>query len=405
MMLNAVIQSAYPQALAKLIAVLRDIHLAEDFLQSAIEQALINWPKKQPDNPVAWLVTVARNRYIDYYRKQQKQVALHSLPEPQESPDLDERALLLSYNDDLLRLLFTCCHPALNVETQIALALKHILGLDIEQIANALVIKRATIEQRLLRAKKKISANQIQYQIPSQDKWPQRLQGVLKTIYLLFNEGYFTTDSSDLIRNELCLEAIRLARLLHAAVKNEAEIIGLLALMLQQEARSPARVDSDGNLILLADQNRNLWKSANIQEANVLTEKALLLGKGTPYALQAAIASLHNNALSEETTDWQQIYGLYQLLLQLDSSPVIELNAAIALAKSGHLQLAIERVNALKVALKDYRHWHTCIAGLYFELGDFESAHTHYQSALKHVRGQHQVNFMKKRITQCLQSK
>ena len=188
MMLNAVIQSAYPQALAKLIAVLRDIHLAEDFLQSAIEQALINWPKKQPDNPVAWLVTVARNRYIDYYRKQQKQVALHSLPEPQESPDLDEQALLLSYNDDLLRLLFTCCHPALNVDTQIALALKHILGLDIEQIANALVIKRATIEQRLLRAKKKISANQIQYQIPSQDKWPQRLQGVLKTIYLLFNE-------------------------------------------------------------------------------------------------------------------------------------------------------------------------------------------------------------------------
>lgn len=400
-MINAIIQSAYPQALAKLIAALKDIHLAEDFLQSAIEQALQSWPQQQPDNPVAWLVTVARNRYIDYYRKQQKHIALQNLPEPQASPDLDEQALLMSYGDDLLRLLFTCCHPALNLETQIALALKHVLGLSVEQIANALVIKRATIEQRLIRAKKKIKANNIRYEIPSTAKWSERLQGVLKTIYLLFNEGYFATASEELIRHELCLEAIRLVRMLHVAVKNEPEILGLLALMLQQEARFPARVDTHGNLILLAEQNRNLWKKANIQEANILVEKALRIGRGTPYALQAAIASLHNNAATEEGTDWQQIYHLYRLLLKQDSNPVIALNAAIALAKSGCWEQGIEMVKSLGKALAEYRHWHTCIAGLYFESGDLESARYHYQNALAQAQGSRETRFIQQRIKLC----
>lgn len=273
-MIKNLIQSSYPQALAKLIAILKDIHHAEDFLQSAVEQALLKWPESQPDNGVAWLVRVAQNKYIDYYRRQQKQRSIDVIPEPTVLPDLSEQALLLSYNDDLLRLIFTCCHPALNQETQIALALKHILGLNIVQIASALVISKKTLEKRLIRAKKKMVANNIQYEIPKREQWPERLNGVLKTIYLLFNEGYLTTEDSNLICPDLCKEAIRLCRLLHLCIKDDPEVVGLLALLLQQDARLPARVDKNGQMILLANQDRCLWKKTNIQEANILVEKA-----------------------------------------------------------------------------------------------------------------------------------
>jgi len=187
-MINALIQTSYPQALAKLIVVLKDVHLAEDYLQSAVEQALVKWPELKPDNTVAWLIKVARNKYIDDYRKQQKQQSLASVTELIVLPDLSEDALLLSYNDDLLRLIFTCCHPALSQETQIQLALKHVLGLNLVQVANALVVSTKTLEKRLTRAKNKISANNIPYEIPKPKDWSERLTGVLKTIYLLFNE-------------------------------------------------------------------------------------------------------------------------------------------------------------------------------------------------------------------------
>ncbi len=400
-MINNLIQTSYPQALAKLIVILKDIHQAEDFLQSAVEQALLKWPESQPDNTVGWLVTVAQNRYIDYYRRQQKQQSIDAIPEPTVLPDLSEQALLLSYNDDLLRLIFTCCHPALNQETQIALALKHILGLNVVQIANALVISKKTLEQRLIRAKKKISVNNIQYEIPVSQQWPARLNGVLRTIYLLFNEGYLTTEDAQLVRPSLCKEAIRLCRLLHLCIKDEPEVVGLLALLLQQDARLPARVDDNDHMILLANQDRSLWKKTNIQEANILVEKALRDGRGTPYAIQAAIASLHNNAASESETDWPQIVGLYQVLISLDDNPVIQLNAAIALAKTGKYQAAIEWVIKLQPGLKKYRHFYTSLAGLYFEDKQFQLALVNYELALNSTFGQSEKDFMLMRIVEC----
>ena len=400
-MLHAIIQTAYPQALAKLIRTLKDIHYAEEFLQAAVEQALIKWPNKQPDNPVAWLTRVAQNKYIDYYRRQEKQVSYEHLSEPGVLPDLSEEALLISYNDDLLRLIFTCCHPSLNQETQIILALKHVLGLNVRQIASALVLNNKTLEQRLTRAKNKIRVNKIQYEIPPPNSWPQRLTGVLKAIYLLFNEGYFTTDDQSLIRLDLCKEAIRLSRLLHNCVKGDPEVIGLLALLLQTDARTPARLDSNNQMVLLADQNRQLWKKTAIQEANILVDKALRLGKGTPFAIQAAIASLHNNAENELATDWRQIYGLYLRLIQLDGNPVIQLNAAIALAKSGEFQKAIDKVIQLEPELSGYRHYQTTIAGLYFEHQAFSLALEHYSKALESCSGPNEVQFIEKRIDEC----
>jgi len=400
-MINALIQTSYPQALAKLIVILRDIHLAEDYLQSAVEQALLKWPQLPPENTVAWLVKVARNKYIDEYRKQLKQESFDSICEVAILPDLCEEALLLSYNDDLLRLIFTSCHPALNQETQILLALKHILGLTLVQIANGLVISTKTLEKRLTRAKTKISVNNIKYETPKPEEWPERLISVQKTIYLLFNEGYLTTEASGLIDKNLCKEAVRLARLLHQCIKNDAEVIGLLALLLQQEARIPARIDHNGQMILLADQDRSLWKKTNIQEGNILVEKALREGKGTPYAIQAAIASLHNNAVNESSTDWPQIYQLYQLLGRVDNNPIIELNAAVALAESGDCLTAIQKVIGLRKLLEKYRHYYTALAGLYFKDGQYKNSLAYYQLASERTNNQNERVFISKRIYEC----
>lgn len=400
--IHSQIKAAYPQALAKLIVVLNDIHQAEEFLQSAVEQALLSWPKSQPENTVAWLVKVAKNKYIDYFRKQKKHCALEVLEQQFILPELSEEALLLSYNDDLLRLIFTCCHPSLNQQTQLVLALKHILGLSVTQIASALLVNKKTLEQRLVRAKKKISANNIQYEIPGQKRWPDRLKGVLKTIYLLFNEGYLTTCEETHIRHSLCKEAIRLSRLLHQCIKNDAEVIGLLALLLQQDARAPARIDEQGNMVLLPEQRRHLWKKPNILEANILVEKALRYGRGTFYATQAAIASLHNNASCEEDTDWLQIYGLYCHLILLDDNPVIKLNAAIALFKTGNRLTAIEIVKKLESELSGYRHYYTGLAGLYFESEEYAKALKNYQVGLVKTDSPSEQRFIKKRIDECM---
>jgi RNA polymerase sigma-70 factor, ECF subfamily len=406
-MINAYIQAAYPQALSRLVSILGDIDQAEDGLQSAVELALTHWPQTLPDNQVAWLITVARNRFIDGQRRLNKQQSLDSfdgeytIPSLTIEPDLSEQALLLSYNDDLLRLIFTSCHPALNPETQITLALKHVLGLSVEQIASALLINKSTLQQRLVRAKKKILANGIEYQVPLPKRWHERLSGVLKTIYLLFNEGYLTTDQTSFIGANLCKEAIRLCRLVHQCIRGEPEVIGLLALLLQQDARRPARVDSEGSMILLADQDRSLWKRTNILEANQLVEKALLAGRGTPYAIQAAIASLHNNAPTYQDTDWQQIYGLYQVLIHLEENPIIHLNAAIALANCGQREKAIQTIKSLHSQLANYRHYYTALAGIYFESGDLIKALPLYREALQKTDSKGERTFIKKQILIC----
>lgn len=400
--LHSQIQAAYPQALAKLLIVLNNIQDAEDYLQSAVEKALVKWQHQLPENPVAWLVQVARNQYIDFYRRQTKQVSEQSIVEQSAEIDLSEQALLLSYNDDLLRLIFTCCHPALNQQTQIILSLKHVLGLTVNEIANALLIPKKTLQQRLLRAKKKIVGNSIQYEIPAKSSWEERIDGVLKTIYLLFNEGYLSTEHQTPIRTDLCKEAIRLTRLLHLGVRDNSEVLGLLALMLHQDARRPARFDDNGDIVLLEQQDKSLWKQTNIQEANSLVYKSLRSGGGSPYALQAAIAALHNHAGSAENTDWQQIYGLYCKLLEQQDNAVIRLNSLVAFAKSGQFKKAIDEILKLESQLENYPYYYSALAGLYFEKQDHKQALIFYNKALENTQSEFQVRFLKERVQKCI---
>lgn len=399
--MNAHLQASYPQALAKLIQITGNVSVAEDCLHGACEKALIRWKNQVPDSPTGWLVTVAKNQFIDLMRRENKSECLSILEEPSESPDLSEEALLASYNDDLLRLIFTSCHPALKPETQISLALKHILGLSNLQIANALMINEKTLEKRLTRAKKKIIANNIAYEIPAESRRKERLNGVLKTIYLLFNEGYFSTGQKDLIKRELCKEAIRLCRMLHQCIRGEAEIIGLLALMLHLDARADARTKNDGQPVILSEQNRKKWDKNSIQEANQLVEKALMIGGGKPYSIQAAIASLHNSSTTFESTDWPQIFELYMLLNQIENSPVAELNAYVAYAQFADKNTAIEKVKALETKLNNYRHYFTVLAGLHFENNEFDKAAKYYKMALEQAEGQREEKFIRERIDLC----
>ncbi len=400
-LLHSQIQTAYPQALAKLLIVLNNIQDAEDYLQSAVEKALVKWQEQRPDNPVAWLVQVARNQYIDFYRRQKRQVSDQSVQEQNVEVDLSEEALLLSYNDDLLRLIFTSCHPALNQQTQIILSLKHVLGLSVNEIASALLIPTKTLQQRLLRAKKKIIGNHIQYEVPAKSSWGSRLDGVLKTIYLLFNEGYLSTQHKNPIRTDLCKEAIRLTRLLHIGIRDNSEILGLLALLLHQDARRPARFDQQGNMVLLEHQDKKLWKQRNIQEANSLVYKSLRAGGGTPYALQAAIAALHNHPGKSDETDWPQIYGLYVKLLEQQDNAVIRLNSMVALAKCGKFEKAINQILELQSQLENYPYYYSALAGLYFENKDFKNALVYYQKALQNTESEFQLRFLQGRIEEC----
>lgn len=398
---DALIQSSYAQALSRLIGITNDVTIAEDCLHDAIEQALKHWPNECPDNPVAWLVSVARNKFIDTVRKNNKHTDIDGLEPTLDNPDLSEQALLASYSDDLLRLIFTCSHPALDLSTQVALTLKHVLGLSVEQIANALVVAPKSMEQRLTRAKKKIQAAKIEYQIPTPKQWQERLNGVLKTIYLLFNEGYLASSGQNAQAPDLCKEAIRLSRLLHSCIKDDPEVIGLLALMLQQNARAKARHSPDGEVILQKDQDRKHYDHGQIKEADVLVEKALRLGRGSPYAIQAAIASLYNNAENEAATDWHQIAGLYQVLMKLDDNPVIKLNAAVVYAKTHNIDFAIQQVLILRPQLKDYRHFYTCLGGLYFEQKDFCNAEVNYKKSLEMTMPEAEKSFIRARLQNC----
>ncbi len=395
------IQVCYPQALTKLIYRYKNIVVAEDLLHEAVVKALINWQENIPENSVAWLVTVASNHFIDQARREKRFVGNEINDEKVQEIDLSEQALLDSYKDDLLRLIFTCCHPALNIQTQMLLTLKHVLGMSVAEIANALVQKDKTIEQRLTRAKSKITQANIPYQIPTLQEWPERIDAVLKVIYLYFNEGYFTSRDQKLVDGQVCQSAIKLTRILHSCIRDNAEVIGLLALLLHQNARLPARVDDKNNLVLLAEQNRKLWRQSDIHEANILVEKSLLLGGGTPYAIQSAIAALHNNANSSEQTDWQQIYALYLKLLNWQNSPVIELNAEIARAQFTSTSEAITRIEKLAGKLITYRHFYSALAALYLQENNFSKAKLHYVNALRFTKNDVETRFISQQIEFC----
>ncbi len=388
--------------LATLIRLLGDIDRAEEALASALEAALVQWPTEgTPDNPRAWLIRTARNKAVDSLRRgalfEEKRAELEIEAAAAGAPDTDEEPV-----DDRLRLIFTCCHPALAVEAQVALTLRTLGGLETEAIARAFLVPPATMAQRLVRAKAKIRQAGIPYRVPDAEELPARLEAVLAVIYLVFNEGYAASSGTALLRREICEEAIRLGRLLVELMPSAAEARALLALMLLQDARREARVGADGEVILLEDQDRSRWDRPAIREGLALVEGTLRSAFPGPYALQAAIAGVHAQSARAEATDWTQIAALYTLLDELYPSPVVALNKAVAIAMVAGPAEGLRRIDALAAsgALADYHLLPAARADLLRRLGRLPEAAAAYRQALALVGNQSDRRFLQRRLNE-----
>ncbi|CAI8939784.1 RNA polymerase sigma-70 factor, ECF subfamily [Pseudomonas chlororaphis] len=386
--------------LATLIRLLGDFDLAEEALHEAFFVAVERWQRDGvPDNPRAWLVSAGRFKAIDGLRRRARfaasQAALVSQLEELEQADWSEEDL----EDDRLRLIFTCCHPALAADAQVPLTLREICDLTTEEIARAFLSTPATIAQRIVRAKAKIRDAHIPYQVPSLGELPERLDSVLRVIYLVFNEGYSASMGAELTREDLTHEAIRLGRLLLELLP-EPEVMGLLALMLLHESRRPARTSATGELVLLDEQDRSLWDRELIAEGCALVEHALGTRRFGPYCLQAAIAAVHAEAATAGETDWQQIIGLYDVLLRAMPSPVIELNRAAAIAQRDGPLAGLERVEAIlaRGELQDYHLAHSARAEFCRQLGRVEPAREAYLRALELTRQEPERRFIENRL-------
>lgn len=403
---EAVFRQESGRIIATLIRIGGSFDLAEEALQEAYASALANWGEKGiPDNPGAWLTAVAHRRLIDQARRERTrrhnqepllyQTATISQPDAYAMFEADAN----TYPDDRLRLIFTCCHPALNPDAQVALTLRTLGGLATPEIARAFLVPEPTLAQRLVRAKRKIADARIPYEVPPPGQIAERLQPVQSVLYLIFNEGYAATSGDSLVRRELCAEAIRLGRTLCDLLPGEPENLGLLALMLLHDSRRDARTSPQGRLVTLEEQDRSLWDQQRMTEGRELVRRALRMRNPGPYQLQAAIAAVHSEARVAAETDWQEIAALYRELLQIAPSPVIALNHAVAVAMSEGLEAGLRLIDQAGATgeLRDYHLFHAARADLLRRLGRKADAVAAYEKALKLATNNVEQEYLRRR--------
>ena len=411
--IEAIVETVFRQESGRIIATLirlaGSFDRAEEAMQEAFASAIANWPAKGvPDNPGAWITAVAHRKLIDQGRRErirrEKQDAIQYETPTIQQPEADALfgGATMTYPDDRLRLIFTCCHPALNREAQVALTLRTLGGLTTPEIARAFLLPEPTLAQRLVRAKRKIQQANIPYEVPPRSQLEERLAPVQGVIYLVFNEGYSATAGDSLIRRELCAEAIRLGKTLCELLPNEPENLGLLALMLLHDSRRDARIDQQAQLVTLEDQDRALWDQERIQEGLALVNRALPMRRIGSYQLQAAIVALHAEAHSPDQTDWAQIAALYQELLRISPSPVVALNHAVAVAMSRDLEEGLEQIDRVGAAggLEQYHLFHAARADILRRLGRREAAVGAYQEALRLATNNVEQSYLRRRLGQ-----
>lgn len=396
--IEAIYRCESRQVLATLIRLLGDFDRAEEALHDAFAAALQQWPRDGvPDNPRAWLVSAGRFKAIDALRRRARfDASLRLLAEQLDTADSLE---VDEMEDDRLRLMFTCCHPALPADAQVALTLREVCDLKTEEIARAFLAAPSTIAQRIVRAKQKIRDAQLPYRVPERDELPARLESVLRVIYLVFNEGYSASAGAELTRADLSAEAIRLGRLLLELLP-DTEAMGLLALMLLHDARRAARTDEAGELVRLEDQDRSRWNQGQIAEGAALVQRALASRRIGPYTLQAAIVAVHAEAPSAAATDWPQIVRLYDVLLHISPSPVIELNRAVALAMCDGAEAGLRVIDDLldRGVLRSYHLLHSARADFYRRLGRLTEARNAYRTALALAQLEPEKRFLQQRL-------
>ena len=408
--IDRIVREEWGRVISALISLCHDLDVAEDALQDAVLTALKVWPLQGvPQSPRGWLLKTAQRRAIDRFRrastfnaKRDEYQALLCLDTSSESDEADQ-----PIPDERLKLIFTCCHPALSIEARIALTLRTVGGISTAEIARAFLVSEQTMAQRLVRAKRKIVATNIPYVVPDSDMWPERLQSVLSVIYLIFNEGYAATSGTDLIREELCKEAIRLAEIMRSLLPEEADVQGLLALMLLHDARRPARCNAVGELITLEMQDRSLWNQAQIERGKTLLIGALARGNVGPYQIQAAISAVHSEAADFEHTDWDEICQLYQKLYEIQPSAIVALNAAVARSFTESPSAGLAALDALdrSETLDQYQPYHVARADMLRRAGDAEAAHDAYRTAWQLTNNEIERKFLRNRMSETIEGR